>query len=402
MSVTVSPLAGVKILDFSHILAGPYCTRLLADFGAEVIKVESRTRPDMTGALKPGEKVEGRQDRPPLFLNINRSKQSITLNLKTEQGREIATRLAAQADVVVENFSSRVMARLGLDYASLSAINPRLIYLSLSGYGHTGPRKEWTSMNMNLQAHSGLMLATGEEGGPPVAISNSWNDYVGGIHGAFAVIEVLSERRKTGQGANLDVSQFECSVSTLGGLLAACSVNQRQEARPGNRCSYHAPQGLYRCAGEDEWCAIVVENDSQWRSLRALIGHSDMSDPTLDEVQGRQDAAAGLDVIIEAWTSTQDSHELERLLRGAGVCAQRMNRIADVMCLPEAERVFPVLDDPGDIPRRVCGLPIRWESLRSEMRPAPRVGQHTKSVLSDWLGLSPDQIEDLDRDGALR
>ena len=402
MSVTVSPLAGIKVLDFSHILAGPYCTRLLADFGAEVINVESRTRPDMTGALRPGEKVEGRQDRPPLFLNTNPSKRSITLNLKTDQGRKIAAQLAAQADVVVENFSSRVMARLGLDYAAVSVVNPRLIYLSLSGYGHTGPRKEWTSMNMNLQAHSGLMLATGEEGGPPVAISNSWNDYVGGIHGAFAVIEALAERRRTGQGANLDISQFECSVATLGGLLTACSVNQKPVARPANRCSHHAPQGLYRCAGEDEWCAIVVETDGQWKALKSLVNRPELEPELLNEAQARSAAADQLDAVIEAWTHTQDSHVLEQRLRAAGIAAQRMNRIAEVMSLPEAGRVFPTMVDPDDVPRRVTGLPIRWSSLAPQLRPAPRVGQDTEAVLSDWLGLSPAAIENLNREGSLR
>jgi benzylsuccinate CoA-transferase BbsF subunit len=402
VSVTISPLAGIKILDFSHILAGPYCTRLLADFGAEVIKVESRTRPDMTGALRPGETVEGRQDRPPLFLNTNRSKRSITLDLKTEQGRETAAQLAAQADVIVENFSARAMARLGLDYASLSAVNPRLIYLSLSGYGHTGPRKEWISMNMNLQAHSGLMLATGEEGGPPVAISNSWNDYMGGIHGTFAVIEALSERRKTGLGANLDISQFECSVSTLGGLLTACSVNQKSVPRQGNRCSHHAPQGLYRCAGEDEWCAIVIETDDQWQALKELIGAPEMEASSLNKVQGRTEAADQLNTLIEAWSVNHDSRVLEEKLRAAGIAAQRMNRIADVMQLEEAGRVFPVLQDAKDIPRRVSGLPIRWEGLAPQLRPAPRVGQDTQDVLRDWLGLSPAAIEDLDRQGCLR
>lgn len=400
--MTISPLEGIKILDFSHILAGPYCTRLLADFGAEVIKVESRTRPDMTGALRPGEKVDGRQDRPPLFLNTNRSKRSITLDLKTEQGRETAARLAAQADVIVENFSARAMARLGLDYASLSAVNPRLIYLSLSGYGHTGPRKEWISMNMNLQAHSGLMLATGEEGGPPVAISNSWNDYMGGIHGTFAVIEALSERRKTGLGANLDMSQFECSVSTMGGLVTACSVNQKPVPRQGNRCSHHAPQGLYPCAGEDEWCAIVVENDAQWQAMKALIGDPALDNKAFDEIQGRAEASAELDRVIEAWTVKHDSHALQARLQAAGIAAQRMNRIADVMQLDEAARVFPVLEDPNDIPRRVSGLPVRWEGLKSQLRPAPRVGQDTEDVLRDWLGLGPAEIEDLDRQGCLR
>lgn len=397
----ISPLSGVRVLDFSHILAGPYCTRLLADFGADVVKVESRTRPDMTGALRPNETAPGRQDRPPLFLNTNRSKRSITLNLKTDAGREIATRLAARADVIVENFSANVMARLGLDYGHLSTLNPRLIYLSLSGYGHTGPRKHWTSMNMNLQAHSGLMLATGAENDPPIAISNSWNDYIGGIHGCFAVLEALAERKKTGKGALLDISQFECSVATIGGLLMASSVNKQVLRRPGNRCSAQTPQGVYRCAGDDEWCAIIIEDDAQWRALVALVGDARLTaGGRFAHVQGRIEAAAEIDAVIEAWTQALDSHEVERRLKQAGIAASRMNRIKDVMALDEAHRAFPELHDPREGPRRVTGLPINWKGLESALRPAPEVGEHSAAVLKEWIGLTTADARDFEHQGA--
>jgi len=392
----ISPLSDIRVLDFSHILAGPYCTRLLADFGAEVVKVESSTRPDLTGALRPDQATPGRQDRPPLYLNTNRSKRSIALNLKTEAGREVATRLATVADVVVENFSASVMNRLGLDYEHLSGINPQLIYLSLSGYGHTGPRKHWTSMNMNLQAHSGLMLVTGRDGDPPIAISNSWNDYVGGIHGCFAVLEALVERRRTGKGAALDVSQFECSVGTIGGLLMAASVNKQSSHRDANLCSGKAPQGVYRCAGPDEWCAVVVDGDEQWRALVGLL-----NDPRLtsagryEDVQARLHAAEEIDVVLEEWTRVRSGREVERLVNEAGIAATRMHRIADVMKLPEADAVFPGLHDPREGQRRVSGLPIGWDGLSSALRPAPEFGEHTVTVLQEWLGLSPGEIDQL-------
>src|SRR5205085_10627973 len=165
----------------------------------------------------------------------HRSKQSITLNLKTAGGRRAATQLASVADVIVENFSSGVMGRLALDYAHLQPLNPRLIYVSMSGYGHAGPRRSWTSMNLNLQAYSGLMMATGRDGDPPTTISNSWNDYVGGLHACFAVLDALAARERTGQGCNLDLSQFECGVATLGPLLLASAVNGQAPPRQGNR-----------------------------------------------------------------------------------------------------------------------------------------------------------------------
>jgi crotonobetainyl-CoA:carnitine CoA-transferase CaiB-like acyl-CoA transferase len=398
-----APLAGIRVLDFSHILAGPYCTRLLADFGAEVVKIETRTRPDLTGALRPDEKTPGRQDRPPLYLNTNRSKRSLTLNLKTDVGRDIALRLAAEADVIVENFSADVMRRLGLDYERLNALNPRLVFLSLSGYGHTGPRKHWTSMNMNLQAHSGLMLVTGSEGDPPISISNSWNDYIGGIHGSFAVIEALIERRRTGKGAALDISQFECSVGTIGGLLTAAAVKKKPPTRNGNRCSVHTPQGVYRCAGTDEWCAVAVRSDQQWQALVSVIGDPRLTDnQSYRSEQGRVEAADEIDAVLEAWTQTRSCAEVEQQLGEAGVPAVRMHRIADVMTLPQAEAVFPWLEDPRDDGgRRVTGLPIAWDGLVSQLRPAPQLGEHTAAVLQEWLGLSAEEIDELERAGAL-
>lgn len=395
------PLAGIRVLDFSHILAGPYCTRLLADLGAEVVKVETGSRPDMTAALRPDEAAPGRQDRQPLYLNTNRGKQAITLNLKHDAGREIAWRLACEADVVVENFSASVMTRLGLDYEHLSEANPRLVYLSLSGYGHTGPRRHWTSMNMNLQAHSGLMLVTGREGDPPVSIANSWNDYIGGIHGAFAVVEALRHRQHTGKGMALDVSQFECSVGTIGGLLMAAAMNARAVGRRGNRCTSAVPQGVYPCLGKDTWCAIVVRSDAQWQSLVTHIGDERLTDEKLATLDGRLAAADFIDSVLEEWTRKRDCADVEQLLKPLGIGVSRVNRIDDVLALPQADHVFPRVDDGSGFHRRVTNLPIRWSGLEPALGPAPRLGEHTGAVLSDWLGLSRGEIDELRRAGAL-
>src|SRR5689334_18899005 len=197
------PLTGVRVLAFTHVLAGPFCARLLADLGADVVMVETRGRQDRTGATRADSAYGGRRDRTLSGLNTNRGKRSAAINLKTPAGREAAVRLALAADVLVENFSADALARLELDYAHLQPLNPRLIYVSMSGYGHDGPRRSWTSMNLNLQAYSGLMLATGREGEPPTTISNSWNDYIGGLHACFAVLDALAARVRTGQGCHL-------------------------------------------------------------------------------------------------------------------------------------------------------------------------------------------------------
>src|SRR5215470_2073038 len=258
-----APLTGIRVLDFTHVLAGPFCTRLLADLGADVVRVESSKHPDHPW---PSTFISN-DGRHASYLNTNRSKRSIAIDLKNEAGLKIASRLASVADVVIENFSAGVMGRLKLDYPTLQACNPALVYVSMSGYGHNGPRRNWTSMNMNLQGYSGLMTVTGAEGDPPTAISNSWNDYIGGLHACFAVQQALSERRVTDRGARLDLSQFECSVSMIGSLLLASAVSGTASPRLGNRSLTVAPQGVYRCAGKDQWCAISVQDDEQWRAL---------------------------------------------------------------------------------------------------------------------------------------
>src|SRR5215472_3985966 len=240
-----APLTGIRVLDFTHVLAGPFCTRLLADLGADVVRVESSKHPDHPW---PSAYIS-KDGRHASYLNTNRSKRSIAIDLKNDAGRTIASRLAAVADVVIENFSAGVMERLRLDYTTLQRPNPGLIYVSMSGYGHDGPRREWTSMNMNLQGYSGLMMVTGSETDPPTAISNSWNDYIGGLHACFGILQAVDKRKTSGKGARIDLSQFECSASMIGPLLLSAAVNKTVPLRRGNRSAVCAPQGVYHCAG---------------------------------------------------------------------------------------------------------------------------------------------------------
>lgn len=397
------PLAGIRVLDFSHILAGPFCTRLLADFGAEVVKVETGTRPDRTGVRKGPADTGGRVDRPPTYLNTNRSKQSITINLKTEAGYALAARLARTADIIVENFSAGVMSRLKLDYERLRPLNPGLIYVSMSGYGHSGPRQDWTSMNMNLQAYTGLMMATGSEDDPPIAVSNSWNDYIGGLHACVGIFEALSERARTGVGANLDLAQFECSVATFGALLVQSAVNRTVPQRMGNRSHQAAPQGVYRCAGEDQWCALSVRNDREWRALVEAMGNPAWAkDSRFESHVGRTRNHDEIDAGIENWTREIEPLEVERRLRAAGVPADRMRRIHEVVEGSDASQAFVPLEDPKGGTMLVTGVPFRFS--RSPLlppRPAPALGEHVNDVLKGWLKLSDAEIEQIEKGGAL-
>ncbi|MBI4529077.1 MAG: CoA transferase [Deltaproteobacteria bacterium] len=397
------PLTGTRVLDFGHIVAAPFCTRILADLGADVAKIETSLRKDYAGGSRL-KAVDDIRDRPPAYLSMNRNKRSITINLKTNSGHALITRLVEVADVVVENFSGGVMDRLGLGYDRLRAVNPRLIFVSMSGYGHKGPRQSWRSMNLNLQAYSGLMLATGNEGDPPVAISNSWNDFVGGLHACFGILEALADRQRTGLGAYLDLSQFECSVASLGPLLYATSQNRDLPPRTGNRSTVAAPQGCYRCAGEDKWCVISVENDEQWRALVGALGSPSWAgDVRFDSVTGRLSAHDKIDEHLERWTKQRNNTEVESLLRGAGVPAERVRNIDDIVDSSHDRGIFRVLKYPSGSSRLVTGLPFTFShSPLACLSPAPLLGEHNREILRDWLRLSDGEIADLEDQGALR
>lgn len=392
------PLSGIRVLDFGHIVAGPFCVRMLADLGADVVKIETSTRQGRTGARRnrPQNPVTG--GRTPHLFHINRNRRSIDLNLKTEQGLAMARRLAAVADVLVENFSSGVMDRLGLGYAALSAINPRLIFASMASFGHTGPRQGWTGMNVTLQACSGLMLATGAEGDPPIGISNSWNDYIGGLHAAVAIVGALSKRHATGKGCYLDVAQFESSVAMLGSLLLASAVTHRPPARLGSRSTSAAPQGCYRCAGDDQWCAISVQSDEQWNALIELLGAAGarLREPPLANLPGRLRRHDAIDAVIESWTRELSPAEVERRLTQRGVPAAAMRRASEIAEVAEWHRVLRPLKGAGESEVKVLGLPIDFAGCAPvEPVAAPRIGASGRDAARDWLQLDGPALDAL-------
>lgn len=399
MATTSAPLTGIRVLDFTHVLAGPFCTRLLADLGADVVRVESSKHPDYPW---PSAYVAA-DGRHASYLNTNRNKRSIAIDLKQAAGKAVALKLAQSSDVIAENFSAGVMDRLGLGYEALQAANPRLIYLSMSGYGHFGPRREWTSMNMNLQGYSGLMTVTGADGDPPTAISNSWNDYVGGLHACFAVQQALAEQSSTGHGVRLDLSQFESSVSMIGPLLLSSAARGGAPARLGNRSLQVAPQGVYPCAGKDQWCAISVQDDRQWQALVDVIGDAAMrAADRYGSITGRQKHHDEIDRHIEVWTKTLPHSEVEARLKRAGVCAERVCRIDELMTGPRGATVFHPMAEPRVGTMLTTGLPFSYSTgPLTEPRSAPSLGAHTEEILRQWLSLTDAEIAALHTQGAL-
>jgi benzylsuccinate CoA-transferase BbsF subunit len=395
-----APLDGIRVLDFTHVLAGPFCTRLLADLGADVVRVESSKHPD-----HPWQSTYISDDhRHASYLNTNRSKRSIAIDLKNDAGQKIALRLAAAADVVIENFSAGVMGRLKLDYQAIEKLNPKIIYVSMSGYGHDGPRRDWTSMNMNLQGYSGLMTVTGAEGDPPTAISNSWNDYVGGLHACFAILQAIDKRAESGRGGVIDVSQFECSAAMIGPLLLSSAVNNSVPMRRGNGSDKVAPQGVYRCHGADDWCALSVQTDQQWKSLVRLINQPNWSsDDRFSSAAGRMDHHDEIDRGIEAWTRQFSSREVESRLKAAKIPAERVRRINDIIDDPHTDTVFSSMPERRVGSMLTTTLPFTLSSVALPVaRSAPSLGEHNAEVLRGWLNISDEEILALKGEEALK
>ena len=394
-TIAPAPLAGIRVLDFTHVLAGPFCTRLLADLGADVVRVESSKHPDHPW---PSTFVSA-DGRHASYLNTNRSKRSIAIDLKNEAGQKIAARLAALSDVVIENFSAGVMARLQLDYENLKGTNRKLIYVSMSGYGHDGPRRHWTSMNMNLQGYSGLMMVTGAESDPPTAISNSWNDYIGGLHACFAILQAIDQRRKSGEGRLIDLSQFECSAAMIGSLLLSSAINGKIPGRRGNRSDRHAPQGVYACAGTDNWCALCVETDHQWKTLAVLIGKEHWgSDRRFQTAADRLQNHDEIDQAISAWTVQYSSKEVEERMRAVGIAADRVRRINDVIDSADTGTVFSRMAERRVGSMLTTNLPFTLSTVDLPApHSAPSLGEHSAQVLREWLKCSEAEIAELKR-----
>ena len=394
-----APLAGIRILDFTHVLAGPFCTRLLADLGADVVRVESRKHPD-----HPWPSTFISEDgRHASYLNTNRNKRSIAIDLKKEAGQRLAARLATIADVVIENFSAGVMDRLKLGYERIKAPNPKVIYVSMSGYGHNGPRRDWTSMNMNLQGYSGLMMVSGAENDPPTAISNSWNDYIGGLHACFAILQAIDKRTVDSQGTQIDLSQFECSASMIGSLLLSSAVDGKAAVRAGNRSDRFAPQGVYPCAGTDNWCAVCIATEKQWEALAKLIDREHWSaEPRFATVAGRMQHHDEIDRAISNWSKQYASKEVEERLRAAGIGAEGVRRINDVVDSPDVPTVFCKMAERRVGSMLTTGLPFSLSFVDLPApHSAPSLGEHSVDVLRTWLNCSATEIEEIQQQEVL-
>lgn len=379
-------LDGVTVLDFTWVVAGPVATRILADQGARVIKVERRDSLDF-GTRRGG-----------FGGNLNRGKESVVIAMERPDGLELARRLVGAADVVIDNFSTRVMRNWGLDYAGLAAIRSDIIAVSMSGFGLTGPHRDYVSYGPTLQALSGFTLLMREEGGEPAGWGYSYADMAGGAAAALATLAALRYRRRTGKGQLIDLAQFENTCALIGPALLDFTANARP-ARPfGNRSQERpgAPYGVYPCRGDDRWCAITVFDDAEWQRLATALGHPPWTaEPRFASLASRRTHAAALDQHLSAWTCTHDAHDLMEMLQMAGVAA---GVVADAVDLCErnvqlATRGYWVtLATPESDDVVVDGIPFGLSLTPGHVAaPGPLLGEHTERVLADVLGIMPEE-----------
>jgi crotonobetainyl-CoA:carnitine CoA-transferase CaiB-like acyl-CoA transferase len=388
---------------------------MLADFGAEVIKIEDRTRLDMPRRLpiyKDDPRSYGDEDPNPdpnkggLFNNYNRNKLGITLNMRTARGRELAERLIARSSVVTENFAPGVMERWGLTYDRLRELCPQVVYARMSGYGHSGPHHGYRSYGPVVQAVSGLSFISGLPGREPSGWGLSYMDNQAAYFNSAALMMAILNREATGEGTEIDVSAVEVGVNLAGPDLLDVTVNGRPTRRPGfptgNRLEHPqaAPHGVYPCAGEDRWVAIAVFDDRDWRDLvRAMGDPAWAADPRLATQPDRFAHQDLLDDHIAAWTRSRTPHEVMTLLQERGVTAgavQNSRDLAETDPQIAQRGTFFELDHPVIGPALFEGSPVRFSGMEADhWRSAPLLGEDNEYVFTQILGLAPQDVREL-------
>jgi crotonobetainyl-CoA:carnitine CoA-transferase CaiB-like acyl-CoA transferase len=399
------PLHNVRVLDFSWYGVGPIGTKYLADHGAEVIKVETALHPDGLRQAPPWCGADCELDNSQFFAAYNTSKRSIALNLRTAAARHLVHRLVREwATVVVESFTPGTMAKWGLDYATLRHLRPDLIMLSTCMQGQTGPHAHYAGFGNTLAALSGFYHVTGYADSGPMPVYGAYTDFVACRFAALALLAALAYRRRTGEGQYIDLSQYEASLHLLTPPLLDYAANGRLTPRPGNHCHGAAPHGIYRCKGEDRWCAIAVTTADEWQAFCQVLGTPAWT-PRFATLAARLQNVGELDRRVEAWTRQLPSFTVMELLQRAGVPAGVVQNGVDLHRDPQLQHrgFFVELEHPRMGQVRYDGHQFHLsESPGALWSPAPLLGQHTDEVLRHILHLPPSTIAELRRDGVLQ
>ncbi len=393
-------LEGLRVLDFTHVLAGPFATRILGDLGADVVKVYSASRATGAAAV-----------HYPYYQMWNRSKRNLALDMSQPEARAIARRLCDKADVVIENFSVGVLDRWGLGFEDVRAINPGVIFASMSGMGQGGPWSNFVTYAPTVHALAGLTYLTGVPGRQDIGIGFSYNDHLAGLHAAVAVLAAVEARRTTGRGQFIDMSQFEVGVNFAGPTLLDFFANGHAAVPTGNALPYDeaAPHNCYRVEGEDRWIAIAVMTDAQWRALREVMDEPTWATDVRFETAGDRVAAASeIDANVAEWTRGQDGLALQERLQAVGVpagivqtgedLAERDPQLAASGFLRETDDEHP---DFGHMP--IDALPLHFSRTPAGPYTAVRkLGADNVAVLGEWIGMAEADVHAQEEGGALK
>ena len=405
-----APLEGVRVVEMGQLIAIPWAMKMLADMGAQVIRLESCQRLESyRGDSVYQNDVNGEfWNRGANFYEQNRNKLGITLDLGHPEGLAILKELIPICDVFAENFTPRVIRNFGLEYEDLRRLKPDIIMVSSTGYGYTGPWANFGATGPATEGASGLAFMTGYSGSPPVMPEIPYTDFTAGEHTVFAVMAALTSRLSTGRGQFIDVSQTETASATVPEALMDFAANQRVEPRMGNAHSVMAPHGCYPCQGDDRWIAIAVSSDSEWRSLCQVIGQPEwMEDDRFQDGLNRWEHREELDTLVGRATREWQAHHLMELLQGAGVAAGAVLDSKDLLFDPHLRtREFyeVVSHHPSTAmpPLPYAGRPWRMSATPAVPgHAAPIMGEHNLNVLCDLLGRTPDDLSALEEAGVI-
>ena len=391
-------LAGVRVVDLTRVLAGPYASMILGDLGAEVLKIELPGQGDEARGFGPFQNGESAY-----FTSINRGKKSVSIDLRKAAGQELVKRLAEESDVLIENFRPGSMKRFGLDYESLHALCPPLVYASVSGFGQTGPYASRPAYDVIIQAMGGIASITGSPGGAPVRVGSSIGDLGAALFGVIGILAALNRAQKTGQGQQVDISMLDCQVALLENAIARYYVAGEVPGPLGSRHPAITPFQFF--AAKDGYVVIAAGNDTLWKKLCATLGAPELvTDPRFKDNALRTENQAELERLLSAALGKKTVAAWEEALGQAGVPCGPIHNIEQVVENPQiqARQMIAELVHPIAGPQAMPNSPLKFSQTPIELQqPAPTLGQHTGEVLEGVLGLSAQELEELGREGVI-
>jgi crotonobetainyl-CoA:carnitine CoA-transferase CaiB-like acyl-CoA transferase len=388
----VKVLEGLRVLDFTRVIAGTYCTMYMADLGAEIFKVEIPGFGEVMRVQPPVKNGESG-----FFITLNRGKKSISLNLKNEKAKKIIYQMVEKVDVVVENFKPGVMNKLGFDYESFKKINPKIIYGSISGYGQTGPLSDLPSYDLCIQAMCGLMSMNGYPDKPPLRIGNSITDYMSGVLMVVAILGAMRYRDRSGEGQYIDLSMYDAGMTMLENSVSRYNLTGEIGGLIGSHHPSASPHNVYKTA--DGFVTIIIIEDNSWKKLARIIGRPELADdPKFSKIVERLSRVEEVDDIVESWSKTKTSAEIMEIFKEEGLACGTVQDVEVVSKHPhsQAREMLVEVQQPQMGPVKIPGCPINFSKTPVKITsPAPLCGEHTKEIICDFLGYSEEEYNQL-------